>query len=196
MHIGWLNVDEAHHIVTAGQPRGKSPAFRPAYNNIHQIFPFLPPSTPRCVYSATLPPKVLAEVKSNLRLTEGKTVEMLLSTNRPNLLHALIPMIGSFKNYANLDFLVPLNTDRWQIPMRRQEKTIVFVDNRLATSAIAKRLNSRYAPEKRRTRPVRHLHSKMSKEYIQATYNEFKKSDSQIDILIATASVSNVRAFI
>ncbi|KAJ7835744.1 hypothetical protein B0H14DRAFT_2590089 [Mycena olivaceomarginata] len=134
--IRLLQIDEAHFIVTAGQAKGKETAFRLAFSN-------------------------LGERLRTLRMDPTNTVTVELSTNRPNLVYATIPMIGTINNLSNLNFLAPQPFPaNYILPL-----SVIFVDDKEKTSTIARNLNSRLPPELAASKPFRKFHSGMSKQY-------------------------------
>jgi len=107
--IDFFFVDEAHFIVTAGEAQtGKKLPFHAAYGKLAEVLIQLPVSVPVTLFSATLPPVTLEKVLKSLNLPPDKMDIIKLSTNRLNIMHAVIPVVDSIKNLSNLDFIVPI----------------------------------------------------------------------------------------
>ena len=81
-----------------------------------------------------------------------------LSTNRQNIMHAVIPVVDSIRNLSNLDFIVPIP---FHPPMSYPPKCLIFIDNKLSTAAVARYLNNRLVPEPvHRAFKYKHLHAR------------------------------------
>ncbi|KAJ7498265.1 P-loop containing nucleoside triphosphate hydrolase protein [Mycena galericulata] len=184
--IRLLQIDEAHFIVTAGQAKGKETAFRPAFSNLgERLRVHLPSTTPCAAYSASMPKRVMDVVMKTLRMNPTNTVTVALSTNRPNLVYATIPMIGTIDNLSNLNFLAPQPFPaNYVLPL-----SIIFVDNKKKTSIIARNLNSRLPPELAASKPFQKFHSGMSKQYLEDTAARFRSGE--VRGLVATQCASN-----
>ena len=187
--VGLFLVDEGHFIATAGQSHGKDPPHRPAYGKLGDVRIQLPASTPCGIFSATLPPPIKSFIRSDLQMKEGKTTEINLCTNRPNIMQAVIPMIGNIGNLSNLDLLVPVP---YHPPMATLQRGIIFIDHKLSTAKVADYLNGRCPPGLRETKPFRHLHSGMSRDYNDAIYKAFIQPDSHIRMIVTTAAGAHV----
>ncbi|KAJ7833818.1 P-loop containing nucleoside triphosphate hydrolase protein [Mycena leptocephala] len=184
--IRLLQIDEAHFIVTAGQAKGKETAFRPAFSNLgERLRVHLPSTTPCAAYSASMPKRVMDVVMKTLRMNPTNTVTVALSTNRPNLVYATIPMTGTINNLSNLNFLAPQPFPaNYVLPL-----SIIFVDDKKKTSIIARNLNSRLPPELAASKPFRKFHSGMSKQYLEDTAARFRSGE--VRTLVATQCASN-----
>jgi superfamily II DNA helicase RecQ len=187
--ISILNIDEAHYIQNSGLPIGKVPAFRPAWGKLYDLRVRLPHGIPVALFSASMAPNVLQTVMENMRISQDAVI-IKLSTNRPNITLAVLPLVGSIKNFSNLDFIIPQPYPPSMPPI---EKGIIFIDDKLATSNLAEYLNDRCPEALRISRPFRHFHSGMSEEYLLQTYDEFEKLDSACRVLVATCGASMVR---
>ncbi|KAJ6548991.1 hypothetical protein B0H19DRAFT_1074776 [Mycena capillaripes] len=177
-----LQIDEAHFIVTTGQSKGKEGAFRPAFSDLGERVRVHLPSDAVCTaYSASMPTRVSDVLIKTLRMDPENTVKLELSTNRPNLIHAAIPMIGTINDFTNLHFLLP-----------KPLKCIVFLDDKKKAGKFARYLNASplLSPELAGKKPFRHFHSSMSKAYLEDTIAAFKNGD--VSVLIATESASNL----
>lgn len=187
--VGCLLVDEAHFIATSGMPENNEPAHRPAYGRLGEFRARLPVGTPVGLFSATLPPAVLEICKSSLHMKEDNTVSIMLPTNRPNLTHAVIPMKGAIKNFDNLNFIVPQSYQQSTTP---PTKCLIFIDSKLMSGPLTNHLLSRFSKEWRVKRPIRHIHSDMSKAHIKDAYSSFENPEGDCFILVATATAANV----
>ncbi|KAJ7642890.1 P-loop containing nucleoside triphosphate hydrolase protein [Mycena rosella] len=115
------------------------------------------------------------------------TVKLELTTNRPNLVRAVIPMIGSINNFTNLHFLIPTSCP----PNFVLPKSMVFLDNKRKAAQLARYLNAQLPPALALRKPFRHYHSPMSKHYLEDTVDQFKGPAGDVRCLIATESASN-----
>src|SRR6266436_6086591 len=97
-------------------------------------------STPCGVFSATLPPLVKLFIHSDLHMKDSHTDEINLCTNWPNIMQAVIPMVGNISNLSNLDLLVPVP---YHPPMALLQRGIIFLDHKLSTAKVADYLNDR-----------------------------------------------------
>ncbi|KAF8143438.1 P-loop containing nucleoside triphosphate hydrolase protein [Mycena galopus ATCC 62051] len=188
-HVKLLQIDEAHFIVTAGKAKGKEAVFRPSFSNLgERLRIHLPASTPCTAYSASLPPQIMNTVKSTLRMEPSKTITIELTTNRPNLVYAVIPMIGTVANFSNLDFLLPLS---FPPNFVLSQKSMVFLDNKRKSPALAAHLNSKLPTALAARQSFRVYHSSMSKPYLEAIAASFKNPNGDVKCLIATEAASN-----
>ena len=161
---------------------------RPSYGWLGEIRARLPVGTPMALFSATLPPHMLAQCTKSLYMKDDSTISIMLSTNWPNLIHAVIPMIGHLHNFNNLNFLMP----KPYHPPMVLHKTLVFIDSKIYSGQLANHLLSRFPKEQQTSRPVRHLHAEMSKAHINDAYLLFKDLNGMCRILVTTASAANV----
>ncbi|KAJ7869614.1 hypothetical protein B0H14DRAFT_3579282 [Mycena olivaceomarginata] len=124
-----------------------------------------------------MPKRVMDVVMKTLRIDPTNTVTVELSTNRPNLVYATIPMIGTINNLSNLNFLAPQPFPaNYILPL-----SVIFVDDKKKTSTIARNLNSRLPPELAASKPFRKFHSGMSKQYLEDTAARFR-SEGGFDV--------------
>ncbi|KAG1763497.1 hypothetical protein EDD22DRAFT_952349 [Suillus occidentalis] len=155
-------VDEAHFIIMAGEPKaGEKLAFRAAYGNLADVLVQLPLGVPVALFSATLPQLMLH--------------------------HAVIPMVDSIKNLSNLDFLVSVP---FHPPMSYPPKSIIFIDHKLSTAAVARYLNTRLPEAVRCVFKFRHLHFSMSTEHNKMVFDEFRKSNGLVQGVVATSGAT------
>ncbi|KAJ7697205.1 P-loop containing nucleoside triphosphate hydrolase protein, partial [Mycena rosella] len=183
-HVAMLQIDEAHFIKTAGQAKGKEAAFRDLGERLRVHLP----ATATCsAFSASMPPSVMDLLTKTLRMNPAKTVKLELTTNRPNLVRAVIPMIGLINNFTNLHFLIPTSCP----PNFVLPKSMVFLDNKRKAAQLARYLNAQLPPALALRKPFRHYHSSMSKHYLEDTVDQFKGPAGDVRCLIATESASN-----
>jgi superfamily II DNA helicase RecQ len=134
--------------------------FRPAYSDLgERLRIHLPSSTSCTAYSVSMPQDVIDLVMKTCRMDSAYTVKLLFTTNRPNLVYATIPMIGSIDNFANLHILLPSTF----IPGCLFHKAIKFLDNKLKAASLARYMNSSLPPDLAKKEPFRQSHSGMSK---------------------------------
>ncbi|KAF8432233.1 P-loop containing nucleoside triphosphate hydrolase protein, partial [Boletus edulis BED1] len=183
--ISWVHVDEAHNIYTAGLPHHGEAAFRPAYSKLGELRVLLSKGTPFQVLSATLPPHILSAIMRELMISPNH-VTLQLSSNRPNITYATTPLIGSLRNYRNLNCLIP---DDFQPPMDIP-KTLVFHDSKQDATNAAMYTDSRLPKQLRNRGIVKHYHSDMSAEYLEQTYKDFSHPNGHCRILHVTAGAS------
>ncbi|KAJ7767332.1 P-loop containing nucleoside triphosphate hydrolase protein [Mycena metata] len=182
-----LQIDEAHFIATTGQANGKDAAFRPAFSDLgERIRVHLPSTTPCTAYSASMPPRIMEILTKTLRMEPERTIKIELPTNRPNLVYAAIPMVGSIDNFRNVtSILIPSPCPPNFIP----RKGIVFLDNKKKAAKLARDLNEKLPPALAAQELFRHYHSSMSKPYLEECVRKFK--EGTVRCLIATESASN-----
>lgn len=188
--IGWLNVDEAHFIVTAGEPDEKGVIFRPEYSKIFEVIMRLPEGTACALYSATLARQTLSKVLTSLRIPAHdslKTSLFMLSINRPNLTFAVDKIDETNTEIKKLAFLIPK-------PFKPLPKIVIFVDSVNDAIEIEKYLLSILPEKERKARAVRRLYASMSVRYKVNTMEEFSKPDGVVRILVTTSATSNVRS--
>jgi superfamily II DNA/RNA helicase len=131
---------------------------------------------------------VLQILIENIRISSDAVI-IKLSTNRLNITTAVLPLVGSIKNFANLDFIVPRPYPPSMPPIA---KGIIFVDDKLVTSDLAEYLNDRCPEELRATCPFQHFHSGMSVQYLDETYADFEKQEGACRVLVATSAAAVV----
>jgi superfamily II DNA/RNA helicase len=140
------------------------------------------------LFSATLPPALLQTIKENVRIAPD-AITIKLSTNRPNIIYAVQPLVGSADNLSNLNFLVP---QPYHPPMPLLPKGMIFIENKLSSSNVATYLNNRLPEELRITKPFRHFHSDMSQQYLDETFQDFQSPDGACRYLVATSGAATV----
>ncbi|KAG2155301.1 uncharacterized protein EDB93DRAFT_1264911 [Suillus bovinus] len=181
--IGFFFVDKAHFIVTAGEAQiGKKLPFHPAYRKLTEVLIQLPVDVPVALFSATLPPQTLEKVLKSLNLLHDKMDIIKLSTNRPNIMHAVIPMLDSIKNFSNLDFLIPVP---FHPLMSYPPKCLIFIDHKLSTAGVAQYLNGHLPEAVRCIFKFKHLHLSMSQEHNEMVFDDFQKPNGKYTLIMA-----------
>lgn len=112
-----VNIDEVHCISQWG------PTFRPSYLRLGVLRALLPSGTPFFITSATLPTKMLDDVRALLGFKETTPV-IKISNNRPNIYLEVREMMHSKVSLKDLDFVAPL----WVRSTPNLTRTIVYVD--------------------------------------------------------------------
>jgi len=184
-----IAMDEAHTIYTAGISKHNKPAHRPAYGYFDTIRLLFPRSTTVIALSATLPKHILKTVQRKLSLSPDHLF-IHLSSNRPNVMYATQPIIGSLRDFANLSFLIPKNFH----PPMRIPPTLVFHDNKVNASDAAIYIDNLLPPGLRGTGLSQHYHSAMSTEYLDRVYCEFTGPDPS-GIIHTTPSMQSVSSY-
>lgn len=67
---------------------------------------------------------------------------------------------------------------------------LIFFDNKLLASDVAKHLNSQLPPEYCGTGVVRHYHGRMSSAYLETVHTAFTEEDGRCKIMCATSGES------
>ncbi|KAJ7703578.1 hypothetical protein B0H17DRAFT_912077, partial [Mycena rosella] len=137
--------------------------FRPAWGSLNELRLRLPKDTPFQALSGTLPPHIKSAVISHLNYNPKTYVSLKLSSNRPNTIYATHKVVGSLKDFRNLDFLVPTVL-----------KIIVFHDDTQQCADAASYLNERLPSDLRASGLIRHYHGGMSKEYLTQVFDDFR----------------------
>lgn len=187
--IKCLNFDEAHFIVTSGEPDKEGNVFRPEYSKGFEILLRLATGTPCAIFSATMPPKVKEQILMSLRIPSdpSKTRFISLSTNRPNLSFAVKKISGRLADLSNLDFLFP---DSYHPPLARLKKTLIFVPTTELCLALEEYLEDRIPGA------IKRIHASLSAQYKKETTIEFCDPNGPILVLVATTVLSNVSLII
>ncbi|KAG9310628.1 hypothetical protein JVU11DRAFT_9196 [Chiua virens] len=112
-------------------------------------------------------------------------LEINLSTNRPNITYATVPLVGGLRNFRNFDLLIPQLHPPMSIP-----KTLVFHDCKQDAADATAYVNAKLPNDLQNRGIVKHYHSDMSLEYLQQTFEDFSSPDGTCRILHATAGAS------
>ena len=189
-HIPRVNVDEAHHIATAGLAQHGLDAFRPAWGKLQDLKAILPANVCWHSFSATFPPYILKTVTAHVLKPKFTTIRQ--TSNRRNTMYATHRMINSVDETRNFHcFLQPAAT----FDLAKQPRTLIFVDSRALTSRISRALNTILPVEQRKKGIVRHYHSVMSEEYLKRAHASFTDPHGLCRVMIATINQSVVRSF-
>jgi len=186
-----FNVDEAHHIHTAGLSLYGLEPFRPAWGRLGELKALLSNKVRWHCFSATFAPHILKTVEAKLLQSSYELIK--LTSNRPNTIyatHRVINSIDDLRNYAC--FLLP----KRDFSLVAQPRVLIFVDNRTLTDRIARFLNLLLPEHYQNKGVVRHYHSLMSELYLQRAHKDFTDPNGAGPIMIATANQSVVSRFI
>ncbi|KAJ3483954.1 hypothetical protein NLJ89_g12020 [Agrocybe chaxingu] len=169
-------VDEAHCIAQWGGD------FRTAYSELGKLRSFFPPNIPILATSATLNPRSLREVRSQLGIDADDAFYLNLGNDRPNIAYSAI-QINSADDY---DALRPLLT-RFADPSEASKpddmvKTIVFVNAVQPAQVGARTVRSWFAPDLRKY--VDYLYAYRTRHAKRRAMQRFRKGETRI--LIAT----------
>lgn len=143
--------DEAHCVPQWGK------SFRVVYKEATNILFYLP-KTPLYLSSATIPPKMITQLKEMFHLNEQNTIVFHRSNDRPNVTLVVRRMKHPANSFEDLAFLVPKN---WKTGDPPPKKFMVFFDNKKEAEAAAAFLQSRVSLELRQKLPW--FHAGMSK---------------------------------
>ena len=108
---------ECHCISQWGE------TFRPSYSRLGTLRALFPSDTPFFMTSATLPPKMLEDVKSRLGFLP-ECPSIIISNNRPNIYLETREMKHSKGSFRDLDFLVVQSS----VKLDDLTRTIVYFD--------------------------------------------------------------------
>ncbi|TFK59387.1 P-loop containing nucleoside triphosphate hydrolase protein [Pluteus cervinus] len=145
--------------------------FRQEYKYLGLLRFILAPSIPFYVASATFPPDVLAEVKTTLRLRDGKTKCIMRSNDRADIRLGVRVMKSPATSMKDLEFLIPLGTSRTCAP----PKFVVFFDNIKEAEKATRRIRELLPPELRHK--LKWFHAAMTPQYREETLEAFRKGD-------------------
>lgn len=163
------------------------PAFRAPWDHLGAFRIRLSKTATFQVLSGTFPPHIITTVIRSL-LFRDNWVKINVSSNRPNIIYATHPIVGSLSDFRNLDFLIPVEL---QVPLRLQN-TIIFHDDTTEANNAALYLNSRLPKELQKLGLVMQYHSGMSKDYLEKVYDSFRDPEGTCVILCATAGAATV----
>ena len=185
--ISRLNVDEVHHIHTAGLPHNGLGAFRPAWGRLDELRAILPHRVKVGAYSATVTaPHILRTVE--LKLLRPTYVFIHLTSNRPNTMYATHEVKKNIDELSNYDcFLMK------PYILEAQPRVLIFVDNKDLACRISNYLDSCLPKELRKKNIVMHYHSQMSEEYLMFAHKCFTQINGPCRIMVATSGQSVVR---
>ena len=184
-HLVWVNVDETHHIHTAGQALYGLKAFRPAWGQLDELKILLPRKVRFHGYSATLPDHILLLVQQKIMKPNHTLIRV--TSNRPNTTYATHQVVNNLEDLQNYEcFLATL------FSLASQPHVIIFVDDKDLTSKIARHLESCLPSTFCGQGIVRHYHSGMSELYLSRVHESFTSEEGTCRILVATSGQSVV----
>lgn len=195
-----LVADESHLIYLWGTPVDGEFAFRPAWGRVSAIRTSLKINVPLLLLSATLSPGILEYFHESLSLRSPILYQS--TVNRSNQTFAVHPIHGTFKDFRNLQMLVPpdiLALDSISIDalIKRTTKTVIFIED---SNLIANAPDALYALFPSWIRPsllergfIRFYHAGMSKGYLDETYDAFESPNGDCKILFASSALAQVR---
>ncbi|KAF8991813.1 P-loop containing nucleoside triphosphate hydrolase protein, partial [Hymenopellis radicata] len=176
-------IDEAHNIHLLGQDLYGIPTFRSAYRKIGHFRLKLGSLVPFQALSGTQPPHIKKTIIESLNMKEDM-VSIKLSSNRPNVVYASHPIVGSRNDLRNLDFLIG---DSGAAPSK---KILIFHDNSEETVRAAAHSNHRLHSDLQWTGVCRHYHSSMSAAYRDAVFKDFSSPNGIYKLLFSTKGAS------
>jgi superfamily II DNA helicase RecQ len=184
--INRVNVDEVHHVHTAGLPHHGLDAFRPAWGRVDEMKAVLSHNVKFGAYSATVtPPHILKTVE--LKVLRPDYVFIQLTSNRPNTMYATHEVTKSIDELSNYDCFLSDPFD-----LVAQPHVLIFVDNKDLACRISSYLDSRLPEELRDQNFVMHYHSQMSEKYLQFAHKCFTQENGPCRIMVATSGQSVV----
>ncbi|KAJ7120720.1 P-loop containing nucleoside triphosphate hydrolase protein [Mycena crocata] len=181
--IARVHIDEIHNHHLAGLAHYGLPAFRPSWGCVGELRLRLRKGTPIQGLSGTLPPHIKQVVIDHLNFDLSTYVSLKLSSNRPNTVYATHKIVGSLKDYRNLDFLL-------SAPFKPPLKVLIFHDNTQQCADAARYQDEKLPLELRNTGLIMHYHGGMSKEYLTKVFDDFSHEDGQCKLLHATEGAS------
>lgn len=145
-HLAAVIVDEAHCISQWGDK------FREEYSKLGTLRALVPSRVPFLVTSATLPPLVLAQVRTTMHMQTSTLYHVDVGIDRPNITWESRRMKGAMSDLESLRFLLPKSCggegQEGELP-----QSLVFGDNINDLMTCAKFLRTE-APEHLRSRIV------------------------------------------
>lgn len=177
--IGAIIIDEAHCISQWGDK------FRPLYAQLGTLRAFVPLKVPFLITSATLPPLVLAQVRTTVHMQSETSYHVNLGTDRPNIAWFVRRMTGGKSNLEALAFLIPHATDEEILEL---VQTMVFFDDINVALEALKWIRKRLPPHLRDQVAV--FHSRRSKRAKRQILKEFR--EGKIKILLTTEAAGMV----
>jgi hypothetical protein len=186
--IKCVHIDKAHNIYTAELPHHGKEAFQPSFGKLGELHVLLTKDTIYQALSVMLLPHILSVITQELSVPSNH-LSLTLSTNLPNIVYAITPLISGTHNFHNFNCLIPSNyTTPTIIP-----KTLIFHNNKQEAVDAAAYNNSCLPKALQNWGVVKYYHSDMSAEYLQQTYEDFASDNGSCQILHATAGTSTVR---
>jgi len=176
-------IDEAHNIYSTGIPLYGALAHRPAWSQLSTLRIHFDNDVPFQALSSTLPPHIKSFIIDNLQFKPSYQ-SVTYTSNRPNLVYACRPVVGSLSDFRNLDFVLP-----------PKSKTIIFFDSKAdVTNATMYLDNHASWPDSMRGHGfMREYHSDMSTGYLTQTFQSFSSSNGMVLVLCATSCCATAR---
>ncbi|KAJ7704873.1 hypothetical protein B0H17DRAFT_1175425 [Mycena rosella] len=165
--IACVHIDEAHTHHSAGLAHHGLPPFRPAWD---------PSTSSGYVYQR-------AAVVEHLNFNPKTFISLKLSSNRPNIVYATHRIVGSLKDFRNLDFLIA-------VPFTRLLKCIILHDDTQQSADAASYLDKRLPANLSNSGIVMHYHGGMSKDYLTQVFDDFSNPNGICKILNAAEGAS------
>lgn len=125
-----VTFDEGHCISEWGKD------FRPLYSQLGDLRWFLPDHAALHVVSATMPPHILADVKTKLRTRPYNFVKIIRSNDRPNINLIVTEMKFPRNSMHDLTRIMDLR------PGQQPEKFMLFTNSRASAESTCNRLRS------------------------------------------------------
>lgn len=129
-HLVRVNVDETHHIHTAGQALYGLKAFRPAWGQLDELKILLPRKVRFHAFSATLPEHILLLVQQKIMKPNHTLIRV--TSNRPNTTYATHQVVNNLEDLRNYECFLAT-----PFSLASQPHVIIFVDDKDSTYKIA-----------------------------------------------------------
>lgn len=173
-------VDEAHVVSFWGTD------FRKKYGTLGILRALLPRSTPFVAMSATLAPRVRADVLNKLQYNQNNFVDINLGNERENVSIVVRSMHHAMNTYRDLDFLIP--------PDLRSSKDIkkafVYADTLAVATDIEDHLYELCPERLRYTGFIRPYSAAFSTKYREEVMKQFR--EGTVRVLICTDAAGMV----
>jgi superfamily II DNA helicase RecQ len=187
-----MNKDFTERVISIvwdeSQCIGKWGEFRPEYKAAGHLRHLIPRTICFYLTSATLPTRVLNEIKTIRGIRDENTYMFFRSNDRPNVHLTVRKMKYPLNSYKDLAFLIP---DDWDPTTPLPYKFVIFFDNITDSINAAKYLRSRLPLQLQDK--VKWFNSEMSVEFRDEESAWFK--DAEDGGLACTESFGMVSAF-
>jgi superfamily II DNA helicase RecQ len=170
-------IDEAHVVSHWGK------SFRKKYAEISLVRAFLPKGTPFAALSATLSPRIRADVASKLRMKDY--VWLHVGNDRPNVSLVVRAIHSSMNSFTDLDFVIPENTTLPQ----SISKTFIYTDNINEGIDIQTYLTSKLPLDMQKKNIIRPYNAAFDSEYRRAAMEMFRNGETRILICTDAAGM-------
>lgn len=179
-HIDRVNVDEVHHIRTAGEALYGLKAFRPAWGRVDEFKVLLPRGVRWHGFSAILPEHIMLLVQKKIMNPNFTLIRT--TSNRPNTTYATHQIVNSIEDMRNYECFLA-----HPFSMAAQPHVLIFIDDQDLTLKMAKHLDSCLPVSLQGTGIVRHYHSGMSERFLSQAHEAFTLEEGNCRILVATS---------